>query len=244
MTAEPLAGRTSLVTGATRGIGHAIAERLLRDGATVTGTGTQSGAKAAQSVPEGVRYEAVDFTDEAATQAFADRLSGAAPDILVNNAGINRISPFGAIDGNDFARIQRVNVWAPFVLMRAVVPAMAERGWGRIVNIGSVFGKVSKEQRAAYSASKFALDGLTAALAAEVAEQGVLANCVAPGFIDTELTRRVLGEDGIRTLTARVPAKRLGTPAEVAAFVVWLAGPENTYISGQNIAIDGGFTRV
>jgi NAD(P)-dependent dehydrogenase (short-subunit alcohol dehydrogenase family) len=124
-----------------------------------------------------------------------------------------------------------------------VVPAMRERGWGRIVNISSIWGTISREQRGAYSASKFALDGLTAALAAEVARDGVLANCVSPGFIDTELTRTVLGEDGIAELMAQVPARRLGSPAEVAAFVAWLAGPENTYVSGQNLVIDGGFSR-
>ena len=243
MTAEPakpLAGRRAVVTGATRGIGRAIAERLLADGATVLGTGTRPGG----DVPGDCDYDAVDFTDEAATGDFAAALAADPPDILVNNAGINKISPFADIDPADFERIQRVNVTAPFRLMRGVVPGMCGRGWGRIVNITSVFGKVSKELRGPYSASKFALDGMTAALAAEVAEKGVLANCVSPGFIDTDLTRRVLGEEGIRELSARVPARRLGQPQEVAALVAWLAGPENTYVSGQNIVIDGGFTRV
>jgi 3-oxoacyl-[acyl-carrier protein] reductase len=125
-----------------------------------------------------------------------------------------------------------------------LIPGMRARGWGRIVNISSIFGKVSREFRAVYSTSKFGLDGMTAALAAEVAADGILANCVAPGFIDTDLTRRILGEKGIAELVDRIPIKRLGTPEEIAALVVWLAGPENTYLSGQNIAIDGGFTRV
>jgi NAD(P)-dependent dehydrogenase (short-subunit alcohol dehydrogenase family) len=125
-----------------------------------------------------------------------------------------------------------------------LIPGMRSRGWGRIVNLSSILGKVSKEFRAAYSTSKFGLDGMTAALAAEVAADGILANCVAPGFIDTDLTRSILGEQGIAELVSRIPIKRLGTPEEIAAFVVWLAGPENTYLSGQNIAIDGGFTRV
>jgi 3-oxoacyl-[acyl-carrier protein] reductase len=121
---------------------------------------------------------------------------------------------------------------------------MRQQRWGRIVNIGSIFGVVSKEFRAPYSASKFALDGMTAALAAEVASEGILANCVSPGVIDTELTRQVLSEAGIAELVTRIPIRRLGKPEEVAALVAWLVGPENTYISGQNIVIDGGFTRV
>lgn len=234
------ARRKALVTGGTRGIGRAIALRLLADGLEVVVTGTRVDGQG----PEGAGYLAVDFTDTAATQAFADQVGGMGFDVLVNNAGINKIAPFAAIDLSDFERIQRVNVTAPMLLMRAVVPGMRVKGWGRIVNLGSIWGVISKEQRGSYSASKFALDGMTAALSAEVAAHGILVNCVAPGFIDTELTRQVLGEDGIARLTAQVPARRLGTPQEVAAFVAWLAGPENSFITGQSIAIDGGFTRV
>jgi NAD(P)-dependent dehydrogenase (short-subunit alcohol dehydrogenase family) len=236
----PLSGRKALVTGGTRGIGKAIALRLAADGAQVTVTGTKADGVA----PGGCAYGAVDFSDLGATKAFAALVAGRGFDILVNNAGINKIAPFAEIDPADFLAIQQVNVTAPMLLMRAVAPGMRTRGWGRIVNMGSIWGLISKGQRGSYSASKFALSGLTAALAAEVAEDGVLVNCVAPGFIDTELTRRVLGEDGIRDLVAQVPARRLGTPEEVAAFVAWLAGPENTFISGQTIAIDGGFTHV
>jgi 3-oxoacyl-[acyl-carrier protein] reductase len=121
---------------------------------------------------------------------------------------------------------------------------MKRKKWGRIVNISSVLGKISKEYRGSYSTSKFALDGMTSALAAEVARYGILANCVAPGFIDTQLTRTVLGEKGMAEMTSKIPIGRLGKPEEIAAFIVWLASPDNTYISGQNIAIDGGFTRV
>lgn len=235
-----LSGKSALVTGGTRGIGAAIAARLAADGAAVTVTGTAPDGRG----PEGCAYLAADFADPEAAAAFAGRVAGMGFDILVNNAGINKVAPFAEIDPADFARIQQVNVTAPFLLARAVVPGMKERGWGRIVTVSSIWGRISRAGRGAYSASKFAVDGLTAALAAEVAGFGILANCVAPGFIDTELTRKVLGEDGIRELTAQVPARRLGRPEEVAAFVAWLAGPENTYISGQNLVIDGGFTRV
>ncbi|MEK7862884.1 MAG: SDR family oxidoreductase [Chloroflexota bacterium] len=237
----PLAGRSALVTGGTRGIGAAIAARLRSDGADVLVTGTSAAGRA----PEGCSYRAVDFADAAALSAFAAEIAeGPGVDILVNNAGINRVAPFDRIDPADFDRIQAVNVRAPFLLSRSVLPAMRRKRWGRIINIGSIFGAISKELRGSYSTSKFALDGMTAALAAEGAAEGVLANCVSPGFIDTELTRSILGDAGIAELVSRVPIRRLGTPAEIAAFVAWLAGPENTFLSGQNIVIDGGFSRV
>jgi 3-oxoacyl-[acyl-carrier protein] reductase len=230
----------ALVTGGTRGIGAAIARRLRHDGATVTVTGTREEGRG----PEGCGYRAVDFADHASVDAFAADIGDAGVDILVNNAGVNKIAPFAEIDLADFDRIHSVNLRAAFVLCRAVLPSMRQRRWGRIVNVASIFGVVSAPFRASYSASKFALDGLTAALAAEVAKDGILANCVSPGVIDTELTRSVLGEFGMKDLVSRVPAGRLGTPDEVAALVAWLAGPENTFVSGQNVVIDGGFTRV
>lgn len=235
-----LSGRLAVVTGATRGIGRAVALRLLADGARVLATGRSPDGAA----PEGCDYAAVDFADPAATAAFAETLAERAPDILINNAGINKVAPFADIDPDDFLRIQQVNVVAPFMLARAVLPAMRRRGWGRVVTVSSIWGRISRAGRASYSASKFAVDGMTAALAAEAAADGVLANCVAPGFIDTELTRAVLGPQGAAELAAQVPARRLGRPEEVAELVAWLAGPLNTYVSGQNLVIDGGFTRV
>lgn len=189
-------------------------------------------------------YVQVDFADVEQIRACAERVRLAEPDILVNNAGINKNLPFVDIDPAEFQRIQQVNVFAPFSLCQAAIPGMRRKGWGRIVNMSSIWGKISKEHRASYSASKFALDGLTLALAAEHAADGILANCVAPGFTDTELTHRMLGEAGIRQLVATVPARRMASVEEIARFVVWLGSPENSYITGQNIAIDGGFSRV
>jgi 3-oxoacyl-[acyl-carrier protein] reductase len=235
-----LGGSRVGVTGGTRGIGFAIATRLITDGAAVSITGTQPNG----SGPSGSHFYAVDFCDRTGLETFVTQVEKLEFDILINSAGINKIAPFAEIAAEDFDRIQAVNLRAAFRLCQAVLPGMRKKRWGRIVSISSIFGKIGKEFRGSYAASKFGLDGMTAALAAEVASEGILANCVAPGFIDTDLTRRILGVNGINELVERIPIRRLGTPEEIAAFVAWLAGPENTYISGQNIAIDGGFTRV
>ena len=220
--------KTVLVSGATRGIGKAIALNFREKGAKVIGTGTQKNT--------------TDFFDEYFQADFSDIKQ--IYDILVNNAGININLPFTEIDPLEFQRIQQVNVLAPLMLSQAVIPYMQRKAWGRIVNISSIWGKIGKEHRGSYSASKFALDGLTLSVAAEHAKDGILANCVAPGFTDTELTRKTLGEENIRQLLTLVPIRRMASVQEIAHFVVWLASPENSYITGQNIAIDGGFSRV
>ena len=237
---DSLDGKLAVVTGATRGIGYAIAQRLLEEGVEVVGTGTS----AAATGPDGCHDQAVDILDPIATEEFAKFVTARAPDILVNCAGINKISPFAEIDSKDFAAIQQVNVTAPFVLCREVIEPMKHKGWGRIVNVSSVWGKVGKELRASYSTSKHGLQGMTTALAAEVTRWGILANCVSPGPVETEMTQTVLSETQIAELLAQVPAGRLAQPDEIAAAVAWLAGPENTFISGQNIAVDGGLSRV
>lgn len=233
------AGKTVFVTGASRGIGRAIAAAFRAEGAWVIGTRTGTGRDAVCQ-----EWISADFLDAAQIDACADAVRRRKPDILINNAGINRIAPFVSIAAKDFSDIQRVNVLAPFLLCQAAIPAMKKRKWGRIVNVSSIWGKIGKEKRASYSASKFAVDGLTLALAAEHSADGILANCVAPGFIDTDLTRSVLGTAGMRALAALVPARRLGRAEEIARFVLWLASAENTYLTGQNVAVDGGFSRV
>lgn len=234
-----LHGRRAVVTGATRGIGAAIALRLRGMGARVIATGRDAAGRA----PEGCEYHGVDLSDEASTQRFAAFLAEAKPDVLVNNAGINRLAPIAETEPATVAALHRVNVLAPMILIRAVLPAMRQRQWGRIVNVASIWSLRSIPGRAAYSASKFGLDGLTSAIAAEVAADNVLVNCVSPGFVATDLLRRMMNEAQIAELVAQVPIRRLARPEEIAAFVGWLAGPENTYISGQNLPIDGGYTK-
>jgi NAD(P)-dependent dehydrogenase (short-subunit alcohol dehydrogenase family) len=233
--------RKVFVSGASRGIGRAIAQAFRNEGAWVIGTRTGRNTKTDDVCQDWI---SADFLDLEQIRACAERVRDAEPDVLVNNAGINKIAPFVEITPDDFMSIQQVNVFAPFLLCQAAIPAMVRKGWGRIVNVSSIWGKMSKEYRAAYSTSKFALDGMTLAMAAEHTIDGIIANCIAPGFIDTELTRQVLGEKGIQALVSTVPAHRLGQVDEIARLVLWLASEENTYLAGQNIAIDGGFSRV
>ena len=235
-------GKTVLVTGASRGIGLEISRAFRERGARVIGTRTAKGGDDMDGYCDD--WLLADFSDLVQTYSCAEAIKKISPDVLINNAGINKIAAFGSIDPEDFLRIQQVNVFAPFLLCQAAIQAMKTRGWGRIVNLSSIWGKVGKKYRASYAASKFALDGITLALAAEHSQDGILANCVAPGFTDTELTRSVLNQEEIKQLTAVVPAGRMASPKEIASFVAWLGSDENTYITGQNIAVDGGFTRV
>ncbi len=235
-----LSKKKVIVTGATRGIGKAIANAFCRGNYYVIGTSTTNVNASSTCCNE---MFTVDFGDDKQIEDCAAFVYEQKADILINNAGINKIAPFVEIEPKDFQLIQKVNVFAPFRLCQAAVPAMRENKWGRIINISSIWGKISKEFRASYSASKFALDGLTAALAIEHARDGIIANCIAPGFTDTELTRSVLGDEGINKIVELVPARRMGTVEDIANFVLWLCSEENNYITGQNIAIDGGFTR-
>ncbi|MBT3360509.1 MAG: SDR family oxidoreductase [Rhodospirillales bacterium] len=231
--------RKALVTGGTKGIGRAIAEKLRDDGASVTVTGTKPDGQA----PEGCGYLPIDFSDRAATLVFAEKVAAMDFDVLVNNAGTNKVGPIEDYAVEDFERIMQVNVTAPFITCKAVIPGMKKKGWGRIVNISSLWGLGAREHRQAYSASKFAIDGMTASIAAEVSQDGILANCVAPGFIRTELSVTNLGEAGLAEMAKRIPARRCGGTEEVAGTVAFLASDQNTYIAGQNIPVDGGFSR-
>ena len=203
-----------------------------------------TGTKAEGPIPPGCDYQVADFWDEASTEAFAKLLRRRRPQILVNNAGVTNPQPFGDVETREFLRVHRINLVAPLVLSRAVLPGMRAARWGRIVNVGSIWGVISKAHRATYSASKFGLAGMTAALAAEVAVDGILANCVAPGFVETDLIAAWSTEEERAALADQVPMKRLAQPGEIAAFIAWLCSPENSYISGQQLVIDGGYSMV
>ena len=237
--ALPHDGKLALVTGATRGLGRAIAERLRDDGARVIATGTKPDGVP----PPGCEFMAVDFTDAKATEAFAEKIRARAPLILVNNAGIGIEKGIEELKTSEFREVHDINLVAPMILCRAVVPGMRRAKWGRILNVGSIYGIISREKRVPYSSTKFGIDGLTAALAPEVARDGILVNTLAPGFIHTDMVAAATDID-VPALEARIPIGRMAQPGEIAAFASWLVGPENTYMSGSNVVIDGGLVRV
>jgi NAD(P)-dependent dehydrogenase (short-subunit alcohol dehydrogenase family) len=218
-------GRTALVTGGSRGIGRAVVARFEELGAQVIAP---------------ARAE-LDLRDAEAVEAFAASLEHT-PDILVNDAGVNPLAWFGDIADEAMDEVLAVNLLAPFRLCRALAPRMARNGYGRIVNVSSVWSLVAKQRRGAYAISKAGLNGLTRSLAVECAAAGVLVNAVAPGFIATELTVQNNSPEEIAAVVEGLPAARLGEPADVAELIAFLCSRRNGYCTGQVIACDGGYT--
>jgi NAD(P)-dependent dehydrogenase (short-subunit alcohol dehydrogenase family) len=218
-------GRTALVTGGSRGIGRAVVERFEALGARVV----------APSRAE------LDLRDAAAVEAYAASLEDV-PDILVNDAGVNPLAAVADIADADLDEILAVNLLAPLRLCRALAPRMAERGYGRIVNVSSVWSMVAKPGRGAYAVSKAGLNALTRALAVEFAPHGVLVNAVAPGFVATELTTQNNSSADLAALMQQIPAARLAEPAEVAELIAFLCSSRNSFTTGQIVVCDGGYT--
>lgn len=227
----------ALVTGGTRGIGAAIATLLKKSGHEVWISGTVS----RDCISTEFHYLACDFSKKENLESFANEVAGLEFSILVNNAGINKIGLVSEYKLADFIKLHQVNVVAPFVLCKEVVPGMCQRGFGRIVNITSIFSEMSKVGRAAYSASKCAVVGFSQALALEVAKDNVLVNCLALGFVKTDLTKNILGEEGMKEMETQIPLGRMASPEEVANYVLFLVSKDNGYMTGQNIIVDGGF---
>jgi NAD(P)-dependent dehydrogenase (short-subunit alcohol dehydrogenase family) len=221
-------------------MGRAIVARLAADGWSCLFTGRS------EARPDGLagdEYVSVELTDRAATEEFAAQLRERKPAILVNNAGRNMMGATVSYTSDTYDQQLELNLRAPFLLMQAVIPGMVEAGWGRIVNITSIWGVTPHTEDAAYSASKFGLDGMSASIAAEVARSDVLVNCVAPGYIETEQTHTAFTDEQLEEVCKDIPVGRLGRPEEIAAVVSWLVSRENTYVTGQNLLVDGGLTR-
>jgi len=220
-------GRTALVTGASRGIGRAVVVRFEQLGARVLAP---------------TRAE-LDLTDAAAVEAYAAALDEPV-DILVNNAGVNPLAGIDELTDDALAETLAVNLTAPLRLCRALAPGMAARGYGRIVNVSSVWTVVGRARRLPYTVSKTGLNGLTRALAVELAPRGVLVNAVAPGIVATELTRQNNTPGQIAALVGQIPLGRLAAADELAEVIAFLASERNSYITGQVLLCDGGLSCV
>ncbi len=220
-------GRTVLLTGASRGIGHAIAERFAELGATVIAPPRQE----------------LDLADESSVRRYLANLE-LVIDVLVNNAGVSVPGPLAAVDYQVFDSTLRVNLTSPIQLVRRLAPGMAARGYGRVVNVGSMWSLVARHGRLTYTASKAGLMGATRALAVELAPLGILVNAVAPGYVATEMTLANNLPPALAEISQRIPLGRMAEPAEIAEVVAFLASHRNSYMTGQIVVCDGGFTSV
>lgn len=242
--------RTILVTGATRGIGKQIADDLGSLGASLLLTGTHSDEieelnRKAKDENANRQYFCLDMMKRETVDRFLSDLEEIPLiDGLVNNAGINRLNAVQDVILQDWDDMITVNLTAPFQLIHNVSKKMISNRYGRILNVGSIFSKISKQRRSVYSATKFGIHGLTVGTSNDLAQYNILINTLSPGFIMTELTKKNLSEKEIEDIIYMVPAKRLGTVNDISNVAVFLLSELNQYLTGQNIIIDGGFTNV
>lgn len=239
-----LQGEIALVTGASRGIGRAIAERLAQDGATVIGTATSEAGRDAIAdwlTPLGGQARVLNVTDAAACEALIDETgkSLGAVTVLVNNAGVTRDTLLLRMKDEDWDTVIATDLTSVFRLSRAVLRGMMKARKGRIISIGSVVGAIGNPGQGNYCAAKAGLIGFSKSLAREIGSRGITVNVVAPGFIDTDMTKG-LGEQAHAALLGQVPVGRLGKPEDIAAAVAFLASPEAGYITGETLHVNGG----
>lgn len=240
-----IAGRLALVTGASRGIGRAIAETLARQGATVIGTATtEQGAAAITGwlsafTPQS-RGAVLDVGNDASVEALFASLDQA-PEILVNNAGITRDNLLMRMKAEEWNDVVSTNLSSLYRMCKASLRGMMKARYGRIINIGSVVGLMGNAGQTNYAAAKAGMIGFTKSLAREIASRNITVNVVAPGFIDTDMTK-ALDEKQVQALREQIPLARLGTSGDIAAAVVFLASDLGGYITGETMSVNGGLT--
>jgi 3-oxoacyl-(acyl-carrier-protein) reductase len=238
-----LTGKSALITGASGGIGAAIATALHGAGATVALSGTREGPLQDLAAALGSRAHVLpcNLSDAAAVEALPKQAAAALGqvDILVNNAGITRDNLFMRMSDEEFQSVLDVNLTAAFRLMRGVLRGMMKARWGRIVSVTSIVGATGNPGQGNYAASKAGLVGMSKSLAQEVASRGITVNCVAPGFIATPMTDKLTDDQKAR-INTQIPAGRMGTPGEIAAAVLYLASPEAGYVTGATLHVNGG----
>jgi 3-oxoacyl-[acyl-carrier protein] reductase len=242
-----LTGRVALVTGSTRGIGRAIATALASAGARVAVTGRDQGkadeaaAEIAATTGVEVRGYAADVSEVAQASALIERVEKdfGQLDILVNNAGLTRDNLLMRLKDDDWDAVMNANLRGAFATCRAASRGMMKRRWGRIINVASVVGLIGNKGQANYAASKAGLIGMTKSIAKELASRNILANVIAPGFIETDMTAAMTPE-ARATMSAGIPLERLGTPDDIAGMVVVLASDLTGYVTGQVFVVDGG----
>ncbi|MDB5943933.1 MAG: 3-oxoacyl-ACP reductase FabG [Ramlibacter sp.] len=245
MSAVKFEGQVALVTGASRGIGAAIALELAAQGLKVIGTATtaEGAAKidATLSAHAGCRGAALDVNDVAAAEALIDAIvkEHGGLQILVNNAGITRDMLAMRLKDDDWDAVLDTNLKAVFRMSRAVMRTMMKQRYGRIISITSVVGAAGNPGQANYAAAKAGVAGMTRALARELGSRGITVNCVAPGFIETDMTAALPPEQQ-KALLGQIPLGHLGKPADVAHAVAFLASPRGGYLTGQEIHVNGG----
>jgi 3-oxoacyl-[acyl-carrier protein] reductase len=242
-----LTGKTALVTGASGGIGGAIARALHNRGANIVVSGTREEALQALKAELGERTHMAlcNLADSASVEALPKTAEGAAGpiDILVNNAGITRDNLFMRMKDDEWDSVIAINLTAAFRLSRAVLRGMMKKRWGRIISVTSIVGATGNPGQGNYAAAKAGLVGMTKSLAAEVASRNITANCIAPGFITTAMTD-ALNDSQKAQLLARIPAGRMGTSEEIAAAAVYLASEEAGYVTGQTLHVNGGMAMI
>ena len=243
-----LSNKIALVTGASGGIGGAVAKALHAQGATLVLSGTREEALRSLKDALGARTHAVacNLADAAAVESLPKTVEAAAGgpvDILVNNAGVTRDNLFVRMKDEEWDNVIAVDLTAAFRLSRAVLRGMMKKRWGRIVSITSVVGVTGNPGQGNYAAAKAGLVGMSKSLAAEVASRNITVNCVAPGFVSTPMTD-ALNEEQRKSLFERIPAGRFGTPEDIAAAVVFLVSDEAAYITGQTLHANGGMAMI